>query len=50
MSIEIAFMSEISGMFTQIIYVHMTIYQNLTPNITKGQKRVKKCPKEVKKW
>merc|ERR1712055_233233 len=24
------------GMFTQFIYAHMTIYRNLTPNITKG--------------
>merc|ERR1712105_170533 len=27
---------------TIYIYIHLTIYRNLTPNITKGQKRVKK--------
>ena len=37
MLIEIPFMSTIFGMFTQFIYEHMTIYRNLTPNITKGQ-------------
>ena len=41
-------MSAISGIFTQFIYAHMTIYTNLTPNITKGQARVKKGPKQVK--
>ena len=45
---EISFMSPIFGLFTQFIYEHMTIYRNLTPNITKGQKRVKKGPKKVK--
>ena len=49
MPIEIPFMSAIFGMFTQFINAHMTIYRNLTPNITKGQKRVKKGPKQVKK-
>ena len=39
MPIEIPFMSTIFGMFTQYIYEHMTIYRNLTPNITKGQKK-----------
>ena len=48
MSIEIPFMNTIFGMFTQFIYEHMTIYRNMTPNITKGQKRVKKGPKQVK--
>ena len=42
MLIEIPFMSTIFGMFTQFIYVHMTIYRNLTLNITKGQKSIKK--------
>ena len=32
------FMSAIFGMFAQFIYVHMVIYRNLTPNLTKGQK------------
>ena len=41
MVIEIPFMSAFFGMFTQFINAHMTIYKNLTPNITKGQKRVK---------
>ena len=45
MLIEIPFMRAIFGMFTQFIYAHKTIYRNLTPNITKGQKRVKKDPK-----
>ena len=45
MLIEIPFMSTIFGMFIQFIYEHMTIYRNLTPNITKGQKRVKKGSK-----
>ena len=49
MPIEIPFMSAIFGMFTQFINVHMTIYRNLTPNISKGQKRVKKGSKRVKK-
>ena len=48
MPIEIPFMSAIFGMFTQFIYAHMTIYRNLTPNITKGQKMVKKGPKYYK--
>ena len=34
-------MSAIFGMFTQFLHAHMTIYRNLTQNITKGQKRVK---------
>ena len=42
-------MSTIFGMFTQFIYAHMTIYRNLTPNIIKGQKRVKKGSKISKK-
>ena len=37
-------MSAIIGMFAQFINVHMVIYRNLTPNLTKGQKRVKNCP------
>merc|ERR1712030_102608 len=41
--------SAIFGMFTQFIYAHMTIYRNLTPNITKGQERVKKGSKIGKK-
>ena len=48
-AIEISFMS---AFFAQFIYVHMTIYRNLTPNITKGQKgskRVKKGSKIGKK-
>ena len=45
MLIEIPFMSLILCLFTQFIYVHITIYRNLTPNITKGQKRVKKGSK-----
>jgi len=49
MPIEIPFMSVIFGMYTQFIYAHMTIYRNLTPNITKGQKRVKKGSKIGKK-
>ena len=49
MAIEIPFMSAIFYMFTQFIYVHLTIYRNQTPNITKGQKKVKKGPKQVKK-
>ena len=49
MPIEIPFMSAIFGMFTQFIYAHMTIYRNLTPNITKGQKRVKKGSKKRQK-
>ena len=47
MLIEIPFISAIFGMFTQFINVHMSIYRNLTPNTTKGQKRVKKGPKQV---
>ena len=50
MSIEIPFMITIFGMFIQFIYEHMTIYRNMTPNITKGQKRVKKGSKIGKKW
>ena len=42
-------MSAIFGMFTQFIYVHMTIIRNLTPNITKGLKIVKKWSKRGKK-
>ena len=49
MPIEIPFMSAIFSMITQFIYAHMTIYRKLTQNITKGQKRVKKGPKQVKK-
>ena len=49
MLVEIPFMRAIFGMFTQFIYAHMTIYRNLNPNITNGQKRVKKGPKQVKK-
>ena len=49
MPIEIPFMSAIFCMFTQFIYAHMTIYRNLTANITKGQKRVKKGSKIGKK-
>ena len=45
MPIEIPFMSVIFGMYTQFIYAHMTIYRNLTPNTTKGRKRVKKGSK-----
>ena len=51
MLIEKPFMSAIFGLFTQFtINAHMTIYRNLTPNITKGQKRVKKGPKIGIKW
>ena len=49
MPIEIPFMSSIFDIFTQIIYAHMSIYRNLTPNITKGQKWVKKGSKMGKK-
>ena len=42
-------MSAIFGMFTQFLHAHMTIYRNLTPNITKSQKRVKKGKERVKK-
>merc|ERR1711874_67419 len=42
-------MSAIFGMFTQFLHAYITIYRNLTPNITKGQKRVKKGPKMIKK-
>ena len=49
MPIEIPFMSAIFGMFTQFLHVHITIYRNLTPNTTKGQKRVKKGKKGSKK-
>ena len=49
MLIEIPFMSSILYIFTQFIYAHMTSYRNLTPNITKGQKRVKKGSKKGKK-
>ena len=45
MPIEIPFMSTNFGMFTQFIYEHITIYRNLTPNIPKGQRRVKKGSK-----
>merc|ERR1712179_388484 len=31
-------------------HTHMTIYRNLTPNITKGQKRVKKGSNIGLKW
>ena len=50
MPIEIPFMRVIFGMYTQFIYAHMTIYRNLTQNITKGQKRVKKGSKIGPKW
>ena len=46
MLIEIPFMSGIFGIFTQLIYAHLTLFRNLTPNTTKGQK---KGPKQVKK-
>ena len=49
MLIEIPFMNGIFGMFTQFINAHMTIYKNLTPNISKGQKRVKKGSKKGQK-
>ena len=41
-------MSVIFGMFTQFLHAHMTIYRNLTPNITKGPKSVKKGSKRGK--
>ena len=47
MHIEIPFMSAIFGLFTQFIYAHMTIYRNLIPNITKGQKMVKKVQNTI---
>ena len=31
-------MSAIFGIFTQFLHANMTIYRNLTQNITKGQK------------
>ena len=40
-------MRAIFSIFTQFIYEHMIIYRNLTPNITKGQIKVKKGPKFV---
>ena len=49
MLIEIPFMSAIFGMFTQFINAHMTIYRNLTPIITKGQKKGQKGSKGSKK-
>ena len=49
MPIEISIMSAFFCMFAQFIYVHLTIYRNLTPNITKGQKSVKKGSKIGKK-
>ena len=50
MLIDIPFMSTIFGMFSQFtINAHMTIYRNLTPNITKGQLTVKKGFKIGKK-
>ena len=49
MPIEIPFMSAFFGMFTQFINAHMTIYRNLTSNITKGQKIVKKRVEKGKK-
>ena len=42
------FMSSIFSIFTQFINAHITIYRNLTPNTTKGQKRVKKGKKGSK--
>ena len=41
-------MSAIFGMVTHFLHGHMTIYRNMTPNITKGQKRVKKGKKGSK--
>ena len=38
-------MSAIFGMYTKFIYAHLTNYRNLTLNITKDQKRVKKGSK-----
>ena len=49
MLIEIPFMSSILCIFTQFIYALMKIYRNLTPNITKGQKMVKKGSKKCNK-
>merc|ERR1712082_271404 len=43
-----AFFYAIFIMITQFIYAHMTIYRKLIQNITKGQKRVKKCQKGSK--
>ena len=40
--------SAIFGMFTQFLHADMTIYRNLTQNITKGQKMVKKGQKRGK--
>ena len=48
MPIEIPFMSALFGMFTQFLHVQITIYRNLTPNTTKGQKRVKRVKKGSK--
>ena len=42
------FMSAIFTMFTQFLHAHITIYRNMTPNITKGQKRVKRVKKGSK--
>ena len=42
-------MRAIFDIFTQFIYVHMTIYRNLIPNITKAQKKGKKGSKKGKK-
>ena len=51
MLIEKPFMSAIFGLFTQFtINAHMTIYRNLTPNITKGQKKGNKGSKIGPKW
>ena len=41
-------MNAIFGMFTEFLHALMTIYRNLTPNITKGQKMVKKGQKGSK--
>ena len=41
-------MSASFGMFTEFLHAHMKIYRNLTQNITKGQKRVKKGQKRGK--
>ena len=49
MPTKIPIMSVIFGIFTQFIYAHMTIYWNFSPNITKGQIKVKKGSKIGKK-
>ena len=43
-------MSAIFGLFTEFLHAHMTIYWNLTQNITKGQTKCqKKGSKRVKR-